>query len=185
MGFRFRRSVRIIPGIRLNFSKSGVSTSIGGRGATINFSKRGTKTTVGLPGSGLSYSTMVPKDHATPHPVETMHGERARNQANGCFTLLVIGLVAALGFSIKAIVSSGPSALPPPQAKVEVETRYVTAKGLNCRSAPSRRADRVALLTHGQKVPLGDAASTNGWVQVVSDAGKCWVLEARLSKVPQ
>ena len=46
MGFRFRRSVRIIPGIRLNFSKSGISTSLGGRGATINFSKRGTKTTV-------------------------------------------------------------------------------------------------------------------------------------------
>lgn len=57
MGFRFRRRVRIAPGIALNISKSGVSTSIGGRGATINASRRGTRTTVGLPGTGLSYRT--------------------------------------------------------------------------------------------------------------------------------
>ena len=29
MGFRFRRSIKILPGIRLNFGKRGVSTSIG------------------------------------------------------------------------------------------------------------------------------------------------------------
>src|SRR4051812_13114434 len=56
MGFRFHRSVRLIPGLRLNFNKSGTSLSVGGRGATVNFSKRGTKTTVGLPGTGLSWS---------------------------------------------------------------------------------------------------------------------------------
>ncbi|WP_407933078.1 DUF4236 domain-containing protein, partial [Herbiconiux daphne] len=37
MGFRFRKSVKIMPGVRLNFSKSGMSTSIGGKGATMNF----------------------------------------------------------------------------------------------------------------------------------------------------
>jgi uncharacterized protein DUF4236 len=33
MGFRFRRSFRLMPGIRMNVSKSGVSTSFGSRGA--------------------------------------------------------------------------------------------------------------------------------------------------------
>lgn len=56
MGFRFRKSIRIMPGVRLNLSKTGVSTSIGGRGATVNVSKRGVRGTVGIPGSGLSYS---------------------------------------------------------------------------------------------------------------------------------
>ena len=56
MGFRFRRSVKIAPGIRLNLSKGGVSTSLGGRGATVNVSKRGVRGTVGLPGTGMSYS---------------------------------------------------------------------------------------------------------------------------------
>lgn len=48
--------MRIMPGVRINLSKTGVSTSIGGRGATVNVSKRGVRGTVGLPGSGLSYS---------------------------------------------------------------------------------------------------------------------------------
>ena len=55
MGFRFRRRLRVVPGIYLNFSKSGVSTSIGRRGATLNLSGNGARTTVGLPGTGLSY----------------------------------------------------------------------------------------------------------------------------------
>jgi hypothetical protein len=60
MGFRFRKSVKILPGVRLNLSKKGTSVSLGGRGATVNVSKKGTTTTVGLPGSGLSYSKYSP-----------------------------------------------------------------------------------------------------------------------------
>jgi hypothetical protein len=62
MGFRFRRSIKILPGIRLNFGKRGVSTSIGVRGAHVTFGKTGTRTTVGLPGSGISY-THLDKPH--------------------------------------------------------------------------------------------------------------------------
>lgn len=57
MGFRFRRSVRLIPGVRLNFGKRGTSVSIGGAGSTVNVSERGVRTTVGLPGTGMSYSS--------------------------------------------------------------------------------------------------------------------------------
>jgi hypothetical protein len=56
MGFRFRRSIKLAPGIRLNLSKYGVSASIGRRGATVNISGKGTKATVGIPGTGVSYS---------------------------------------------------------------------------------------------------------------------------------
>lgn len=56
MGFRFSKSVRILPGVRLNLSKTGISASIGRPGATVNVSKRGVRGTVGVPGSGLSYS---------------------------------------------------------------------------------------------------------------------------------
>ena len=56
MGLRFRKYISIIPGIRLNLSKSGVSASLGKPGATLNFSSRGTRATVGLPGTGVSYS---------------------------------------------------------------------------------------------------------------------------------
>jgi hypothetical protein len=56
MGFRFYRRVRIIPGVRLNLSKSGVSASIGGRGAWFTLGPKGTRSTVGLPGTGLYYT---------------------------------------------------------------------------------------------------------------------------------
>ena len=59
MGLRYRKSVRICKGVRVNFSKSGASMSVGGRGHTVNFSNKGTKTTVGIPGTGLSYSTVT------------------------------------------------------------------------------------------------------------------------------
>jgi hypothetical protein len=54
MGFRFRRSVRIAPGLRMNFGLRGMSMSVGGRGASINIGKRGMYGNVGIPGTGLS-----------------------------------------------------------------------------------------------------------------------------------
>ena len=55
MGFRFRRSVKLLPGVRLNFSKSGVSTTVGRRGASVNVGKRGAHVNLGVPGSGVGY----------------------------------------------------------------------------------------------------------------------------------
>jgi hypothetical protein len=50
MGFlRFRRTFKIVPGLHLNLSKSGVSTSVGRRGAWFTVGHRGTRSTVGLP----------------------------------------------------------------------------------------------------------------------------------------
>ncbi|MGE0063482.1 MAG: DUF4236 domain-containing protein [Xanthobacteraceae bacterium] len=60
MGFRFRKSVRILPGVRLNFSKSGTSVSIGTRGLRYTVGTKGTRTTVGLPGTGISWTEHRP-----------------------------------------------------------------------------------------------------------------------------
>lgn len=59
MGFRFRKIIKIAPGVKLNISKSGVSTSLGGRGATLNLGAKGVRGTLGLPGTGLSYSKQL------------------------------------------------------------------------------------------------------------------------------
>ncbi len=59
MGFRFRRSVRLAPGLRLNLSKTGVSATLGRPGASVNLGRRGVRGTVGLPGTGLSYETRL------------------------------------------------------------------------------------------------------------------------------
>jgi hypothetical protein len=55
MGWRFRQSFRVIPGVRLNLSKSGLSCSIGGAPLTLNVGPRGVYGTASLPGTGISY----------------------------------------------------------------------------------------------------------------------------------
>ena len=54
-GLRFRKSIGIAPGVKLNISKTGVSTSLGGHGATVNVGTRSRSVTLGIPGTGLSY----------------------------------------------------------------------------------------------------------------------------------
>jgi Protein of unknown function (DUF4236) len=54
-GLRFRKSIGILPGVKLNVSKTGVSTSLGGHGATMNIGTRNRTATIGIPGTGLSY----------------------------------------------------------------------------------------------------------------------------------
>jgi uncharacterized protein len=53
MGWSFRKRIKIAPGLHINLSKSGISTSVGGRGFTYN--SRG-RVTTSLPGTGLRYT---------------------------------------------------------------------------------------------------------------------------------
>ena len=55
MGWRFRQSFKVIPGVRLNLSKSGLSCSIGGAPLTMNIGPRGVYGTASIPGTGISY----------------------------------------------------------------------------------------------------------------------------------
>lgn len=59
MAFRFFRRIKIAPGISLNLSKSGVSTSIGPRGAKLTLGRRGVSQSVGIPGTGLSWRSQI------------------------------------------------------------------------------------------------------------------------------
>ena len=63
MGFRFRKTIKLFPGVKINLSKSGISTTIGGRGASVNIGRSGTRATVGLPGTGISYSMKLSDVH--------------------------------------------------------------------------------------------------------------------------
>jgi hypothetical protein len=82
MGFRFHKAFSLIPGVKLNLSKSGPSLSVGGQGMTTNFGTKGTRETVGLPGSGLSYS-------------ETQKGKSGKNSVFG-----IIVAIAAIAYAV-------------------------------------------------------------------------------------
>lgn len=59
---RFRRRIKILPGVRLNVSRCGLSWTFGGRFARITRGRRGTTRSVSLPGTGIYFSKHDPPD---------------------------------------------------------------------------------------------------------------------------
>lgn len=58
LGLRFRKSVKIAPGIKLNFNKKSTGLTFGGKGFHYTINSKGKRTkSVGIPGTGLYYST--------------------------------------------------------------------------------------------------------------------------------
>ena len=83
MALRFDRSLKLLPGIRLNFGKRGIGISAGVPGLRVGVDSRGKGyTSVGVPGTGLSARNYAGKGD----PEAT----RYRNAA-------LIGVMVALG----------------------------------------------------------------------------------------
>lgn len=56
MGFRFRKSIKIAPGVKLNFGKKSIGISAGTKGARVSVNSKGKVTeTIKIPGTGISY----------------------------------------------------------------------------------------------------------------------------------
>lgn len=76
---RFRRSVKIAPGVRLNVSKTGVGVSAGVKGARVSAHSSGRTTkTVGVPGTGV-YWREDKQLGSTRRQGATTSGQRARS----------------------------------------------------------------------------------------------------------
>lgn len=77
MGFRFRRTVGLGKGVRLNLSKSGVGISAGVKGARVGVGPTGKRASVGLPGTGLRYEKQVRKSKSEPVPQTSTERQRS------------------------------------------------------------------------------------------------------------
>lgn len=67
MGLRFRRSIKIAPGVRVNLNKKSASVTFGPKGLKHTVSTTGkSHTTVGVPGTGLSYTTSGGRSASVP-----------------------------------------------------------------------------------------------------------------------
>ena len=72
MALRFRRSIKLAPGIRMNLSKSGMSWTLGPRGATVGIGKRGARVNTSFMGFSSSQNLYKPaprqRQSTTPQP---------------------------------------------------------------------------------------------------------------------
>ena len=80
MALRFRRSIRIAPGVTLNLGKKGVSVSAGPKGASVTLGKNGLWGNIGLPGTGLSYRTRLSGSPAQQARLREIQEREARRE---------------------------------------------------------------------------------------------------------
>ena len=86
MGFRFRKSISIIPGVRVNLSNSGLGLSLGPRGASVSVGRSGVYANLGLPGTGLSYRTRLDSkrgQHSDSSSVDVLSLQNEAARING------------------------------------------------------------------------------------------------------
>lgn len=65
MSLRFRKSIKLAPGVRMNIGSGGVSWNLGPRGASVSIGKRGAYLNTGIPGTGLSSRTRIDRNDST------------------------------------------------------------------------------------------------------------------------
>lgn len=89
MSLRFRRSMKLIPGVRLNFNKDSIGLSVGVKGAHYTVNSKGRRTiSAGIPGTGLySVETLSSgrKTRSTSAPLPALSNVRTGPPAPGLF----------------------------------------------------------------------------------------------------
>lgn len=91
---RFRKQIKLFPGVKINLSKSGLSTTIGGKGASLNINKSGTYLNTGIPGTGF-------------YDRKKISGNSGRNNQQDIPILTVEPEVEIASSSMKEITSGG------------------------------------------------------------------------------
>ncbi|MBQ2675184.1 MAG: DUF4236 domain-containing protein [Prevotella sp.] len=105
MAWNYRKRIKIAPGIHLNLSKGGVSTSIGPKGAKISIEKNGTYLNTSIPGTGL-YSRQKISGTRSSTPRSSLMDTGTSNSSISNNSVLVVFAVILLFVGILFIVLS-------------------------------------------------------------------------------
>ena len=130
MAWTFRKRIKIAPGVHVNLSKGGVSTSIGPRGAKLNIGPKGTYMTTGIPGTGIYNRQKIGDGIETPanNPqtsqfVSTpMDNTPSNNNSHGCLKVFIwVLLIFSIIMFFVGLVSMNDSDKQPTQMVSPVE----------------------------------------------------------------
>ncbi|MCZ6942590.1 DUF4236 domain-containing protein [Bacillus mycoides] len=87
MGFKFRKSFKVAPGVKVNLSNKGVGVSAGVKGVCVSTGPSGSRITTSIPGTGLSYEQRIGKGKSskqrevtTQHAPSTIMNEQKYNK---------------------------------------------------------------------------------------------------------
>jgi hypothetical protein len=172
VGFRFQKRIFILPGVRINLSKSGVSTSLGPQGADVNIGKDGVTANAGIPGTGLSYRQKLGQGGKA-----GWLGILAVVGGLGLWALQHAGTIEKAAAPAKPAVADisteaspkastdGASTSPAPVNAPGNMLRYVHRQGAILRAEPKASGDILKREIKGATVTLV-SQSDDGWSQV-------------------
>lgn len=130
MGFRFHKSIKIAPGLKLNLNKKSVSVTAGTKGAHYTISSSGKKTaSVGIPGTGLSYTTSSGGKNGRSKKKKSSSGSSFLPAA-----VTIIGIAVLIFVVFSFIRSVIPVRTSPADAKLTSET--VTSEAASQAATP-------------------------------------------------
>jgi hypothetical protein len=153
MAFRFRKSFKILPGVRLNVGSKGISSvSIGKRGASVSVGKSGTYVNAGIPGTGLSYREKINASsganssagggNGTSIPAGTV--PTGNSHAHGCLKAFAWAVGIIFSLSILTAMCDGPDSEADLRAEAIVDSLIKV------------KEDSIALVN--RKIMLGNKA---------------------------
>lgn len=101
MAWKYRKRIKIAPGVTINVSRSGVSTTIGPKGASVNIGKKGTYLNTSIPGTGIYDRQKI--GSGTSRHSSVMSSQDTTGDGNtsgydnaGCFWFIGIAVVTML-----------------------------------------------------------------------------------------
>ena len=103
MSFRFQRRIKILPGLRLNVSKTGFSWTVGTRGGSVTARDGKLTGNVGIPGTGLSYRKRLdlPSEGQVDSDQSVSGPRQAADMPSWLLLAVVLGLGILIGLSIR------------------------------------------------------------------------------------
>jgi hypothetical protein len=184
MGLRFRKSFRIAPGVRINVSTAGLSTTLGPRGMSVTSGRRGTFLNAGIPGTGVSARGRLGGGGG-----HSFAGGGDEGKAGGCgclgagvaglFMLVLAGMCGDAttpdtpypGYAPGYLESSSAYSGSDSEAYTSSRDDFYVHGSMNVRSQPNKYAAVVRTLSRGDRVTLG-AKDANGWAPLFDYAGR-------------
>lgn len=127
MPLRFHRSFKIAPGIRMNLSKRGFGTSLGGKGFHYSIGPKGTRLTSSIPGTGVSFVQQSNEKKSRKLKDEPIVSDPQTDSKirRGCVWFVLI-LVAILISIIAFVLGSGSSGGEPTPTNIATSAQIST-----------------------------------------------------------
>jgi hypothetical protein len=185
MGLRFHRVFSVLPGVRINLSKSGLSTSVGPRGADVNIGRHGVTTNASLPGTGLSYRSKMGSKSSKVGILALVGGLAFAAYKNADKILDFFHPSAAKHATVASHAPSATSTAAQSvvtAAKPVSGVRYVRRGGSDLRDQPKTTGKVLKKEARGQQVQL--VAISGAWAEVQDGPFKGWMRASVLKETP-